>query len=836
MSCIIDLEYLSFNDRKKLSTDLEVIPKESKYGKQESIMAFDSVDLQEENDKGETIIKYLVYIPFSYHYRYLSTLLKTKFPNDFEFPRGSGYTFDGKLNRIQEEIKPETYEILNRTRSLLISLFCGAGKCLSPDTPVLLWNGDIKKAKDIKKGELLVGDDNFPRKVLSTCKGREKMYKIIQNKGDDYIVNSSHILSLKVSQHKRHSWSTKTNTYNLMWFDFDKRFMFSKSFSVYKFKTKEKAFEEMEKFKSTISDNDVLDIEIKDYLKLSKRIKSHLKGFKTGVDFQSQSVFIDPYILGAWLGDGDSTGTGFTNIDDECLIYFREYILSLGCKFTQTPSDVIHYTMTRNPEESSRNIFLDMIDFYNLRQNKHIPKDYLINDRKTRLEVLAGLLDTDGYYSKGCYEIIQKRKELSDGILYLVRSLGFNAYQREKISRCLYKGEYSEGLYYRLTFSGEGIEEIPCKIARKKANKRIINKDTLMTKIEVQELDEGDYCGYEIDGNRRFLLGDFTVTHNTIYSIFLSAKLQYKVMVLCHRINIIEQWEYAIHKVCPEALVQVLDGKTSMDPDGDFFIMNVANVHKRDRDYFRIIGLLIVDEAHTICTENLSQSLFWFQPKYNLALTATPDRTDGKGKILELYYGNERIVRKLWRPFNVYVVNTCFKPVTQQTKQGRLDWNSVLESQGSEESRNLLIVAIIRYFRTRNFLVLCKRVDQTNILFKMLKACREDADVYTGTTKQFNRSSRILVSTYSKSGVGFDHPKLDALIIASDVEEGIEQYIGRVFRREDVVPIIFDILDKLHTLFKHFLTRRALYTSIGGDVKEFYLHFPEFKRWRALYE
>ena len=337
-----------------------------------------------------------------------------------------------------------------------------------------------------------------------------------------------------------------------------------------------------------------------------------------------------------------------------------------------------------------------------------------------------------------------------------------------------------------------------------------------------------------LNKTKSLLISLFTGAGKTIFSIFLASKLKYKVMVLCHRINIIDQWEYAIHKVCPDALVQVLDGKTEIDLEGDFFIMNVSNVRKRDRNYFKCIGLLIVDEAHTICTENMSQSLFWFQPKYNIALTATPDRTDGKGKLLELHFGPERIVRKLWRPFNVYVVNTKFKPVTKQNKQGKLDWNSVLESQGLEENRNILIVDIIRYFKSRNFLVLCKRIDQANILYKLLKNYGEDVDVYTGTSKKFDRNSRILVSTYSKSGVGFDHPKLDSLIIASDVEEGIQQYVGRVFRREDVVPIIFDLLDKLHTLFRHFLTRRELYTSIGGDVKEFYLHFPEFKNWNYL--
>lgn len=328
------------------------------------------------------------------------------------------------------------------------------------------------------------------------------------------------------------------------------------------------------------------------------------------------------------------------------------------------------------------------------------------------------------------------------------------------------------------------------------------------------------------------LISLFCGAGKTIMSIYLAHRLHYKTAILCHRINLIDQWEYSIKKVCPDARVQVLSSTTKIDSDCDFYIMNVSNVAKRGRDDFLDVGLLIVDEAHTICTENMSQSLFWFFPKYLIFLTATPDRTDGKGKLLELYTGPEMVMKKMWRPFNAYILNTDFKPESKTGASGRLDWNSVLESQALNMERNTLICDIIRYFKFRNFLVLCKRVDQGDIIMKMLKSHGEDVDVFTGKTRQFNRDSRILISTYSKTGVGFDHPKLDALIVASDVQEGIEQYVGRVFRRQDVVPIVIDIVDKMHTLYKHSLTRKRLYTDIGGDNKDFKRYFDDFYTWK----
>lgn len=72
----------------------------------------------------------------------------------------------------------------------------GVGKCLHPDTPVRLWDQSVKRAADIQTTDLLSGDDNTPRRVLSTITGTEEMYEIHQQFGDSYTVNKSHILSL----------------------------------------------------------------------------------------------------------------------------------------------------------------------------------------------------------------------------------------------------------------------------------------------------------------------------------------------------------------------------------------------------------------------------------------------------------------------------------------------------------------------------------------------------------------------------------------------------------------------------------------------------------------
>lgn len=72
----------------------------------------------------------------------------------------------------------------------------GSGKCLAPGTPIVLYNGTVKKVEDIRVGDQLMGDDSTPRRVLSTCSGTDPMYTVIPSVGDPYTVNGAHILCL----------------------------------------------------------------------------------------------------------------------------------------------------------------------------------------------------------------------------------------------------------------------------------------------------------------------------------------------------------------------------------------------------------------------------------------------------------------------------------------------------------------------------------------------------------------------------------------------------------------------------------------------------------------
>ena len=132
----------------------------------------------------------------------------------------------------------------------------------------------------------------------------------------------------------------------------------------------------------------------------------------------------------------------------------------------------------------------------------------MVERRAERAQFLAGFLDTDGHLQGNCFEIIQKRRGFADGICFLARSLGLRATMSTK-----YVTGYATP-YWRINISGE-LTILPMRIPRKQPAPRRQIKNVCRTGITVEAIGDGPYAGFELDGDGRFLLGDFTVTHNS---------------------------------------------------------------------------------------------------------------------------------------------------------------------------------------------------------------------------------------------------------------------------------------------------------------------------------
>jgi len=342
----------------------------------------------------------------------------------------------------------------------------GVGKCHGKGTKILMYDGSIKNVEDVVVGDLLMGDDSTPRKVLSLARGKDNMYRVIPNKGDEFICNEPHILSLK-----------NTNTKN------------------------------------------IVNISIEDYLKTSQNWKNNHKLWRTSVNFPEKDVKIDPYLMGLWIGDGSSRLPAFTTADDEIVDYLTKVAddYSLSIKKDEQPGNLssIYYINSglkggTIETKSDRNKLLNDFRHYGLMipgsYGKFIPQDYIVNSFDVRKKLLAGLIDSDGYMFNKSYLISTKWKDMSEQICYIARSLGYFSSITSKI--------INGSTYYNVNISGD-LSDLPILLKRKKSEPRLQIKDVLVTGFNVEYIGVDNYYGFELDGNHLYLLGDFTVTHNT---------------------------------------------------------------------------------------------------------------------------------------------------------------------------------------------------------------------------------------------------------------------------------------------------------------------------------
>jgi DNA gyrase/topoisomerase IV subunit B len=465
--------------------------------------------------------------------------------------------------------------------------------CLSPDTDILMWDGAIKLAKDIKIGDILIGDDGSKRTVLKTTNGIDEMYEVVDDYNKKIVVNSQHILTIYYEKNGHIKWKESNKSWHLSYFDGSSikektinTTDSSKTETYNKCKlSKSQAYDKILYIKNEIEKNTtlskIIDIKVDDYLKLSKSNKKRLYMISNvnNINWEKKEVPLDPYILGAWLGDGDHSGCGFTTIDDEIVQKYALWADTINCEITHQKNsgreDCYHFGIRRknsghmlsigdkdnsssicpgckdskkryvscdwtfdkcvdnnNSYNTGTNIngvkrndlnpFKEILKKNNLYKNKHIPHDYMINDRETRLQVLAGFIDTDGTVKNKnntpSFEISQSNRlhgVLIDQIDFIAKSLGFST----TVSYTQKTKKTSKGFDMTmkvLKIYGDNLYEIPTLIERKKINNtKRIRHSMNYSRFTVKPIGKGEFYGWQIDGNERFILGNFIVTHNS---------------------------------------------------------------------------------------------------------------------------------------------------------------------------------------------------------------------------------------------------------------------------------------------------------------------------------
>lgn len=474
----------------------------------------------------------------------------------------------------------------------------GSGKCLGKGTGILMADGSIKKVEDVRVGDLLLGPDSKPRRVVSLARGREMMYQVSQQGADSYVCNESHILSLKVRGTTR-------------------KLIIGKQ--VYK-------------------PGQVLNICVRDYLLLPDSIKANLAGWFTGASFNrpAEQLPLDPYLLGVWLGDGCVGTPLVVNNEPEIIAEIQAYADKNNMRFSS------HKYKKKNGEDTAirsaavnekgrLNKFTKHLEILGVLYEKHIPGAYKLASKADRLQLLAGIIDTDGYLHRGySYDICFKSERFADDFCWLCRSLGFAVTKTQKTARASKDSAYA--VYQRVYVRG-CLSMIPCKVARRKAAAGFKTKaNHQLMRISVEQLGVDDYYGFEISGtDRLFLLQDFTVTHNTVMFneiVRRCVKKGYRVLILAHREELLTQAQsklYQSHRITGGIIMAGYKGDYSLP-------VQIASVQTLvNRRMPKNIQVIIIDEAHHTTAQTYRKILDNYPEAKILGVTATPVRSSGEG-------------------------------------------------------------------------------------------------------------------------------------------------------------------------------------------------------------
>lgn len=338
-------------------------------------------------------------------------------------------------------------------------------ECFGKGTEVVMSDLSYKKIEDIVVNDYVMGLDGNPKRVVKTITGKSNLYNIKQKKAVDYITTENHYLYLEQ-------------------------------------RCKSKAYK----------DDGIHYVTPLEFNKKDIYRKRTTYGVRASVlNFKEKDINIDPYYLGLWLGDGNKVSTCIYNTDSVIRDWLKDLAkkLKLNYREVKIKNKNTYRCTIVNEQDVFQNHLLKQLQYYNLIKNKHIPKDFMLNSEEIRLEVLAGLIDSDGYLVRNknkkaqCYEI-SSYKDLGEDILLLAKSLGFSTYFKEYAT------------YYRIMIRGN-IERIPVKLERKKCFN--IRTQTAMTSpIVVESIGIGDYYGIQLEAkceeDKLFLLKDFTIVHN----------------------------------------------------------------------------------------------------------------------------------------------------------------------------------------------------------------------------------------------------------------------------------------------------------------------------------
>lgn len=671
--------------------------------------------------------------------------------------------------------------------------------CHHPDQGILMHNGTVKKAKDIKVGDILMGDNGTARTVLKLHQGTEAMYKITPVKGNAFTVNGSHVLPLvKTSGGKNDKNAGRIDC-----------------------------------------------ITVRDYLKETSTFQHTHKLYRSDAIMAfgtpNTALPVDPYFLGVLLGDGGLTqNISVTTPEPEIAAEIFRQSQKYGMTLRTDPAGAAQIFHMRSGKMGCKGSQLrqELTALGVMGHDAHtkrIPAIYKTAPYNTRLQLLAGILDTDGHLTFNGYDYITASEGLAEDVAFITRSLGLAAY----IAPCKKGyGDSFKGNYWRISISGH-CDQIPLRVPRKRAGRRLQKKSVLRTGIKsIESVGEGEYCGFTVDGNNLYLMDDFTVTHNCGKTIVFTRVVKNvadkggKSLILAHRGELLTQASDKLFKAT--GISSALE-KADSHAAGSMLPVVVGSVQTLQRDN-RLeeyspdeFDSIIVDEAHHALSESYKKILGYFNANV-LGVTATPDRGDMKN-LGEFF---ESLAYEYTLPQAIREGYLC--PIKAQTIPLKIDLTSVRTQQGDYATGDLgdalspyldqiadIIAEKYAHRKTVAFLPLIS----TSQLFKK-KLFERGVTVWEVNGNSKDRDEELAEFDEAKNGVlcnsmllteGWDCPSVDCIVVLrpTKIRSLYTQMVGRGTRLCEGKDHLL-ILDFLWMTTKHELCRPTCLICKKEDV------------------
>ena len=366
------------------------------------------------------------------------------------------------------------------------------GKAISLATDIPTPQG-WKKMRDIHVGDYVFGKDGKPTRVLVESEIFHKpMYEVEFEDGEIIKASADHLWTVQTKKSRaafrESAWRGETNAkliyrVNKGWFE-------------------------------TTTENMA-----KDYAHVradgkGKEYKYRVPMCKP-VEYPERELLIDPYTLGVWLGDGSKSSTIITcgNTDiEEMQMLLKQAGHTTKVYTHKNRASGIGIDIKNTGKLSPLREKLKELGVFN---NKHIPQVYLQSSIEQRMELLRGLMDTDGYCDKrGQCEFAQKSETLVDQFRELLSSLGIKSSKRHKTIVCNGKECYAYSVLFYCS------KENPCfKLQRKKERlkERLSERMNAKSIVRITQIETEPSKCIAVDSTEHlYLCGrSYTVTHNT---------------------------------------------------------------------------------------------------------------------------------------------------------------------------------------------------------------------------------------------------------------------------------------------------------------------------------